>query len=141
MVAFAGLNYLAVLMAAIGAFAFGSIYYGLLGKPWRVALGKTEAESEGSAGKVSPVPFAVAFIAELVMAWGLAGVLGHLGQGQVTMKNGAISALFVWLGFVATTIAVNNAFGGRKWALSLIDSGHWLGVLIVQGLIIGAIGV
>ena len=30
------------------------------------------------------------------------------GQGQVTAKNGAISALFLWLGFVVTTVAVNN---------------------------------
>jgi hypothetical protein len=75
------------------------------------------------------------------MAWALAGVLGHLGPGQVTVLNGAISAFFLWLGFVVTTIAVNNAYAGRKLALTAIDSVHWLGVLVVEGLIIGAFGV
>ncbi|MFI5012209.1 MAG: DUF1761 domain-containing protein [Hyphomicrobiales bacterium] len=137
---FAGVNYLAIIVAAIGAFAFGAAYYGILGKSWAAALGKTHAELMGPNGKMSPVPFIMSFLAELVMAWVLAGVLGHLGAGQVTAKNGAISALFLWLGFVVTTIAVNNGFAGRRFALTVIDSGHWLGVLIAEGLIIGAFG-
>ncbi len=48
------------------------------------------------------------------MAWVLAGLIGHLGPGQVTVQNGIVSGAFIWLGFVATTIAVNNAFGRRK---------------------------
>lgn len=35
--AFAGMNYLAVLIAAIAAFVIGAIYYGVLGKPWMTA--------------------------------------------------------------------------------------------------------
>ncbi|SED09147.1 Protein of unknown function [Rhizobiales bacterium GAS188] len=138
---FGGLNYLAILGAAIGAFVFGSVYYGVLGKSWMAALGTTETGMKGAGGTMSPLPFVIAFIAALVMAWVLAGVLGHLGVGQVTARNGAVSALFLWLGFVVTTIAVNNGFAGRKLALTLIDSGHWLGVLVVEGLIIGAFGV
>jgi uncharacterized protein DUF1761 len=138
---FAGLNYVAVVVAAIGAFAFGAAYYGILGKSWMAALGKTQAELKGPDGKMSPFPFILSFVAELVMAWALAGVLGHLGPGQVTVTNGAISAFFLWVGFVVTTIAVNNAYARRKLALTAIDSLHWLGVLIVQGLIIGAFGV
>ena len=139
--AFAGLNYLAVFVAAVGAFAFGAVYYGLLGKSWMAALGKTEAELKGPRGKVSPFPFILSFLAEFVMAWALAGVLGHLGPGQVTVTNGVISAFFLWLGFVLTTIAVNNAYARRKLALTAIDSAHWLGVLLVEGLFIGAFGV
>ena len=75
------------------------------------------------------------------MAWVLAGLLSHLGPGQTTVWNGIVSAAFVWLGFVATTIAVNNMFSYRKPKLSVIDSGHWLVVLIVMGAIIGAFGV
>ena len=138
---FAGLNYLAVFIAAIGAFAFGSAYYGILGKSWTTALGTTEAGLKGPDGKMSPFPFILTFVAELIMAWALAGVLGHLGLGQVTVINGALSAFFLWLGFVVTTIAVNNAYTRRKLALTAIDSVHWLGVLVVEGVIIGAFGV
>ncbi|MBV8185171.1 MAG: DUF1761 domain-containing protein [Hyphomicrobiales bacterium] len=138
---FAGLNYLAVFVAAIGAFAFGAAYYGILGKKWMAALGKTEAELKGPHGKISPFPFILSFVAELVMAWALAGVLGHLGPGQVTVTNGAISAFFLWLGFVLTTVAVSNAYARRKLALTAIDSAHWLGVLVIEGVIIGAFGI
>ena len=75
------------------------------------------------------------------MAWVLAGIIAHLGPGQVTIRNGVISGAFIWLGFVVTTLAVNYGFGGRRPMLTVIDSGHWLGVLIVMGAIIGAFGV
>ena len=135
---FAGMNYLAIVIAAVAGFAFGAAYYMSLSKQWLAATGKTK---EDLAGKRSATPFIVSIVALLVMAWVLAGTLGHLGPGQVTLKNGVISALFLWVGFVATTVAVNNAFGGRKPMLSVIDGIHWLGVLVVQGAIIGAMGI
>ena len=131
---FAGLNYLAVLIAAVAAFAWGAAYYMTLSKPWLAAVGRVEPNR-------SPTPFIVSFVALLVMGWVLAGTLGHLGAGQVTVKNGVISGLFLWLGFVVTTVFVNNAYPGRKYVLSVIDSIHWLGVLAIQGAVIGAFGV
>lgn len=56
-------------------------------------------------------------------------------------KNGLISGAFVWLGFVITTLTVNNMFGLRSHRLIAIDGGHWLGVLLVMSAIIGAWGV
>lgn len=131
---YAGTNYIAILVAAIAGFAAGGIWYNLFGKQWMAALGRTAADM-----KPSPGPFIVAGIADLVMAWVLAGVVGHLGQ--VTLLNGIISAALVWLGFVATTLAVNHAFQGAPRALTLIDGGHWLAVLLIMGGIIGAFGV
>jgi len=138
--AFAGINYLAILIAAVAGFAFGAAYYVTLSRPWLAAIGKTKEEL-AAAGKGSPVPFIVSIIALAIMAWTLAGIMGHLGAGQVTVKNGIISALFVWLGFVITTQSVNYAFGQRKPMLTVIDGIHWLGVLVIQGAIIGAMGV
>lgn len=136
---FAGVSYSAVVLAAVASFAFGSVYYMALGKPWMAALGKTEAEIK-DAGGMSPLAFIIAAAAQLVMAYMLAGVIGHLGDGQVTLRNGIISGASVWVGFVITTMAVNHAFQGAKRALTLIDGGHWLGVLLVQGLVIGLFG-
>ena len=89
----------------------------------------------------SPVPYLVAFAANVVMAVMLAGIMGHIGVAGVTMRTGIISAAAVWLGFVATTQAVNYSFGKRPFKLLLIDSGHWLVVLLLQGVIIGFMGV
>ena len=142
--AFAGMNYLAVVIAAIVSWLAGAAWYGLLAKPWVAAQGKTmeEFQAQRAAMRASPAayaPFLIAFVAELIMAWMLAGILGHLGQ--VSLRNGVIAAAFLWFGFVLTTLAVNYAFGARGIGLAAIDAGHWLLVLLVQGAIIGAMGV
>jgi len=138
---FAGLNYLAIVLAAIAGFMFGWLWYGVLfSKAWLEAVGKTEEEIKGGGGP-SPMPFVISFIALLIMAWVLAGVIGHLGPGEVTFRNGVISGAFIWLGFVITTLATNHAFQGSKRAQTLIDGGHWLGVLVLQGAVIGLLGV
>jgi hypothetical protein len=138
---FAGVNYWAILAAAVAAWIFGAVYYGLLAKPWMAASGRTEAEIKAKQGTPAfYVPFVLSFVAALVMAWVLAGIIGHLGPGQVTLRNGIISGFFAWLGFVLTTLAVNNAYGGRRPALTVIDAGHWLGVLLIMGAVIGAVG-
>jgi hypothetical protein len=136
--AFAGINYLAIIIAAAAAFAWGAAYYMTLSKQWLDAVGRSKEDVQA---KRSPVPFVISIVGLLVMAWVLAGSIGHLGAGQVTLKNGIISGLFIWLGFVITTVFVNNAFGGRKYKLSVLDSIHWLGVLVIEGAIIGALGV
>jgi hypothetical protein len=143
---FAGINYLAIVIAAVVAWLVGAVWYGALAKPWVAAQGATmeEFKAKFEAQKGTPAayaPYILSFIAELIMAWVLAGVIGHLGVGQVTIRNGVISGLFAWLGFVVTTMAVNNAFGGRRPMLTAIDSGHWLVVLLIMGAIIGAMGV
>lgn len=136
---FAGMNAWAIVAAAIASFAFGAVWYGTLSKSWMAALGKTEADIK-SAG--SPIPlYAMTLAALVVMAWVLAGVIGHLGPGRVTLRNGIISGAFAWVGFVATTLVVNHGFQGVPRKLTLIDGGHWLGVLLIQGAVIGAMGV
>jgi hypothetical protein len=135
---FAGMNYLAVVLAAAAAFVWGAAYYMTLSKQWLAAVGMTREQLQSAR---SPVPFVISFVALVVMAWVLAGTLAHLGPGQVTVKNGIISALFLWLGFIVTTVFVNNAYPGRKYSLSAIDSIHWLGVVVIQGAVIGALGV
>ncbi len=141
---FAGINILAILVAAIAGWITGAVYYGALANPWAAAHGKTmeafKAEQAARKGTVhSWLPFALAFLAELAMAWVLAGMVGHLGM--VTIRGAVISGLFVWAGFVVTTMLVNNAFGGRRYVLTLIDAGHWLAVIVVMGVVIGWLGV
>ena len=137
---FAGLNYIGIAVAAVASFAFGSVYYMTLAKRWVAALGKTEEQIKADGG-MKPMVFAITAIAQLIMAWVLAGIIGHLGTGQVTPVNGLISGAFVWFGFVLTTQVINHGYQGAKKSLTLIDCGHWLGVLLVQGLVIGLFGV
>lgn len=136
-----GLNYFAVMTAAIVSFVFGGIWYTAFSKQWMEAVGMTPDRLPKERGQIGL--YVLAFIAQLVMAWMLAGVLLHLGVGglPVSLKNGLISAAFIWVGFVITTMVVNYAFHGARHALTLIDGGHWLGVLLIQGAILGWWGV
>lgn len=138
---FAGMNYLAILVAAGVAFMFGGVWYGVLAKQWMAAAGIDDemmaaSKKDGSSTKL----MITAFVSSLVMAWVLAGLIGHLGNGQVTVYNGIISGAFAWLGFVATTLITNHGFQMQLGRLTLIDGGHWLGVLLIQGAVIGAFG-
>jgi hypothetical protein len=136
---FAGMNYLAIVIAAIVAWLAGAVWYMTFAKPWMAALGVTPekmAEAKNQPGAF--LPFIYAFAAELVMAWVLAGLLGHLGR--VTIRGGVVSGLFCWLGFVFAPMLVNYSFAMRKPMLLVIDSGYWLLVLALMGAIIGAIG-
>jgi hypothetical protein len=140
---FANVNFLAIIVAAVAAWIFGAVYYGVLGKAWIAALGETtetlKAKNAGKSGLAKAAPFILSFVAELGMAYVFYGLLGHIGA--YTVRAGIISGAFCWLGFILTTIAVNNAYPGRKVMLTVIDSGHWLGVLLIIGAIIGWMGV
>jgi hypothetical protein len=139
MMTFAGVNYLAIVIAAVVAWLAGAAWYMSLGKFWMAALGMTpEKMAECKNRHGAYLPFIYVFVAELVMAWALAGLLGHIGA--VTLRGGIISGAFCWLGFVITVIVVNNSFAMRSWRLSLIDGGYWLLVLLLMGAIIGGMG-
>ncbi len=136
--AFAGVNYAAIFAAAVAGFLFGGVYYGVLSNAWLSAIGKSKEEIQKTG---MAVPMVVTGIAVLVMAWVLAGIIGHFGAGRITLTTGLISGLMCWIGFVATTIATNHAYQGAKGSLTIIDSGYWLGVLLIEGAVIGYWGV
>lgn len=126
-------NLVAVISAAVAAFLFGAVWYSAFGKPWMRAARLTPADT-----RPRPSLFVTAFACQIVMAFVLAGVMFH--AWPVTVANGLITAGLVWLGFVLPTQTVNHRFQSAPWALTAIDGGHWLGVLAIQGTVIGAFG-
>ena len=137
---FAGVNYLAIVVAAVVAWLAGAGWYTSLGKVWTAAIGMTPEQMQQAKSRPGAhLPFLYTFIAQLVMAWVLAGVLGHIGA--LTLRGGVISGAFCWLGFVITTLVVSYTFAMRNWRLLLIDGGYWLLVPVLMGGIIGAWGV
>ena len=74
----------------------------------------------------------------MIIAFVLWGIIFHVGIW--TVRAGLISGVVCWAGFVLTTVVTNNAYPGRKVMLTVIDSGHWLGVLTIMGAILGGFG-
>jgi glycerol uptake facilitator-like aquaporin len=134
------INYWAVLAAGVGAWIAGAVWYGVLGKHWLAALGKTKADLMGPSGKPRPGPFVLSFVADLIIAFVLAGIVGAVGAGKASILAGIATGALMWTGFVVTTLAVNNAYAGRKTTLTVIDAGHWLLAMVVAGAIVGAFG-
>jgi hypothetical protein len=133
---FAEVNYPAVIIAAIVAWITGAVWYIAFGKTWMVALGMTPEKMQETNSFGFYVPFFLLFMADLVIGWTLAELLFHLGE--YTVRSGLIIAALCWLGFVLTTMLVNNSFAKRDRRLIFIDGGHWLLVLLLMGTIIGA---
>lgn len=127
-------NWLAVIVATIAAFAFGAVWYTTLSKQWLAALGKTRAELN-----VGNTPFIWSVVVELIMAIVLATLIANL-PGGVTVGSGITVGIIAWVGFVITTLILNHRYEGMSWSLTLLDGGHLLGVLIIQGLVIGLFG-
>lgn len=128
----AGINLVGVLLGAIAGFAFGAIYYTLLGKHWLDAIGKTEEDIKGR----SAVPFVTSFVSLLVMGSVLAWHFDQQGSEGMSSLRAVQLATVLWLGFVVTSMATNNAFQGAKAKLTALDSGHWIGVVIIEALIV-----
>ena len=140
--AFVAVNWLSIVVAAIAAWLFGGVYYSALGKQWMAAQGKTmeqcQAEMASKSGAQKAAPFILVFIAEIIIAWAMYGILVHMNA--FTLRGGTISAALVWFGFVVTTVTANYAFHGRNVTLIVLDVLAWLGAFLIIGAIVGSMG-
>jgi len=130
-------NYVAVLAAALAASVFGAIWYRVFITRWMDALGKTK-EQLLPRGRQSLVAMAIAFVAELLMAAVLANLVPIMGP--VSVLSGLMTSGACWLGFILTTIIVNNGYSGGPRGFTAVASWHWLGVLLIMGGVIGVFG-
>ena len=128
--AFTAVSYVAVLIAAVAGFVFGAIYYGVFSKQW-IAAGRIAPEQ----AQPSPALLAITFACELAFAFVLALMIG--GLGAATLPGGVAVGLLAWFGFVLASMTMNHRYQGFGWDLTLIDGGHWLGVAVLMGAIIG----
>jgi len=128
------MEYIGLPAAALAAFIFGAIWYTVLGKQWQRAQG---LDPEACKGKKMPLaPLAICFAGELVMAVALSWILARMSV--VGWKWGAHMGLLFGAGIILPTVVINNAFPGRKPALSVIDGAHWIIVAAIEGAVLGA---
>jgi hypothetical protein len=109
-----------VMAAAVGAFAFGAVWYILMSKPWIKAAGiPTDAVGKPQ-GNGSMMPFVIGFAAMVVVA----GMMRHVFQmaGITTLGEGIGAGFGVGAFLITPWVGMNYAFGMRPFALWWIDS-------------------
>jgi hypothetical protein len=127
------MEYLYPVAAAVAAWIFGAVWYGVLGKQYQLALGKDPEQCKGQ--KMPIAPLVACFIGELVMAAALFWILER--SSTVGVMWGAHLGLLIGTGIVLPTVIINHLFPGRAKALMVIDGLHWVIVAIIEGAVLG----
>ena len=125
---------IAVLVAAIAGYAFGTVWYMSLAKPWMAASGVEIGEDGNPTNSKDPIPYFVAFI----MAVLVAGMMRHVFvmSGIDTVGKGFVTGLGLGL-FIAAPWIVNNVmFSNKPKILAAIDGGYAAGGCAVIGLVL-----
>jgi hypothetical protein len=105
-----------------------------LSRQWLAAIGKTK---ETMSSDYTPFIWSAALL--FVMAYFIALLTPAL-LGSNSITNGLIVGAHMWLGFVITSMVINHRYEGAPWARTFIDGGYLLGVLLIDGIVIGLFG-
>ena len=134
---FTSLNWVAVIVAAVGGGVVGAIWYAgpLFGNRWAESIC---VKPMTMSAMMTPKIAIGALVMPLVMAYVLTLFIGGIGANSLV--NGAIVGFLAALGFSA--MAALNAFvyDGRNLTWLWITAGYQFVVLTVMGAIIGYLG-
>ena len=129
-------NWLAVVLATVASMALGMAWYMGLAKPWMAAAGLTEDDIKAGAG---PAPFIWGAVTQIIMAYFIAMLTPQLFDA-ISVYNAVVVGVHMWFGFILTSMVLNHRYQMKPWRLTIIDGGYLLGVVIVQGVVIGLFG-
>jgi len=121
-----------ILAAGAAGWIFGAVWYGVLGKPYQRALGLNPDDCKDK--KMPLLPMVAAFVAAVVMSAVLYQLLTNLGV--LGIWPSMVAGFTVGVGFVLTTLLVNNMFQQKSFALTVIDGGHWVLALVIEAVVI-----
>jgi hypothetical protein len=127
-----GINFAAVVVAAISAFALGALWYSptLFSKTWQKETGQTpERLRSGNPALV----FGAAFMLSLLAAFVFAMFLGP----NPSLKLGLGAGFSAGLCWVAGSFGINYLFERRSLRLFLINGGYHTLQFTLYGLVLG----
>ena len=122
------MDFINVIIAGIAGYAFGAVWYGILGKQWQAATGLT-------ADDVKPSNNISAYIIGIVCNIVIAGMMRHIfvASGVAGLANSVVSGLGLCLFIAGAFLMINYSFTKRSLTLKWIDIGHAAGVGVVIG--------
>lgn len=127
------MGFVAVLVAAAGAYAFGAVWYMWLGTTWMEAAGLKKGPDGRPEGS-SPMPFVISAISVIVVA----GMMRHVFamSGLDTVTDGLMGGFGLGAFIVAPWIVTNYAYSMRPRNLTLIDCGYAIIGCTIMGVIL-----
>lgn len=128
------MGFLSVLVAAAAGWLFGAAWYMALAKPWMAVSGVKIGSDGKPQGNGSALPFLLSAVAMILVA----GFMRHIFamSGIDTAGKGLMSGLGIGLFFIAPWTMINNAYPGRPFLLTVIDSGYAIIGCGIMGLIL-----
>ncbi len=130
---FQSIDWLAVLIAAVSAFALGGLWYSPLMflKIWAKEAGiDMDPEKRGSMAKIFGISFFLSFIASFFLAMFIGPDAGA--------PFGTLAGFMAGFGWVLTFMGIIYLFEGKSLRLFLVNAGYSVTSLTIMGLIIGA---
>lgn len=135
MVPIVNVDMIAVIVAAIAAFIVGMIWYSpmLFGKKWMKIMGVTEKDMGKNKDKMMGI-----MLSSLVVSGVTAYVFAHiLAFSQASTITDAVQgSVWVWLGFVATTLYMGVLYEKKSMDWYILSAGHYLFAIIAMGIVL-----
>jgi hypothetical protein len=129
-------NYLAVAAAAILAFGFGALWYGVVfAKPWMAAQGFTREELEADSGSMGKT-FGLTFLAYLFLALVMAMLVDL--TNPATVNQGLWLGLMAWFGFMVPVNLTGVLYARKGMALFVIDAVYQLIIALMVAAVVTA---
>lgn len=122
MLSLSGLNWPAIIVAAIAFFGLAAIWYqpAVMGKKWMEAAGV-----DPSGGGPSPIAYVFTFVSYFIMATVLAMIAS--GIGASSFGEGLVLGLLTGFAFVALQAVINATYEGRgRW---LVRANGGIGII------------
>lgn len=131
------INWLAVVVAALVNMIIGSVWYSpaLFANTWSKLVGRKIDDMRKGAGSA----YAITTVGALVQSYILAHFVAYAAYFYPTYSDvsvGLLTGAWIWLGFVAIPQGVNTLFAGDRKKLWAINTGYFLVVLLVNGVIL-----
>lgn len=128
----AGINWLAVVVATVIAFAVGGLWYSkaLFGNAWMEDVGLTE-EAVSSANM--PKTFGGTFVLQFLAMTVLAALLGSDSSWQSGLQTGLLISVFL----IATAYGITYLFEQRPMRLFMVNAGYYVVLFAIAGTLLG----
>lgn len=128
-------NYVVAVVSGVVYFVLQAVWFTVFAEPWIAGLGWTPERIADAKAHMTPWPYVVAFVCNVVMAVVLGKVIAWTGKASAA--SGTAMGVLLWLGLVLTSMATEFGFERKPASFTAIAAGAALLGLAAMGAIQG----